>query len=468
MGLLQDAVAALLGISTYAAPPSNLPSLGEKTVEELRAAFGGNIYPLPITKLRWYLADLESAQGAADLGDMQAAALLCAAMDGDGVLAGMLSTRTDGLVRLPKRFYGDPTMAKALEGRNGARSVFDDMHPPSELGLLAKDGLKLGVAVGELVPVKGRDFPVLVRLDPQHLTYQWNESRWYYNSIVGRLPITPGDGRWVLHTPAGRLAPWRNSLWRALGQSWIDKSHARLHQANWEAKLANPARAAIAPPGATQAQRQGMLEALIAWGINTCFELPPGWDVKIVESNGRGWESFVKTIERADRDFMISIAGQTVTVDGGAGFANADIHKSIRADLIDATAEALAFTLNTQTIPSWVVSHFGIDALDRMPIVAWDTKPPKDLKADADALEGFGAAVQAANAALAPYGLRVDARELATQQGVPVENVDGTKTDDTGLPAEKEPQDRTEARANVLAELRTMRARLEQIERVAA
>lgn len=443
---LVDKVAALLGISTYASPPPDLYSLGDKEIEELRKNYGGNLYPLPETKLRWYIADLEGAQRAADQGDLQQAALLSAAYRGDGTLAGMLSTRTNGLVRLPKKFTGDPEMVRALEGRDGVRSVFDDMHPPSELALFAQDGVELGVSVGELLPVKGRSFPVFCRLDPQHLRYRWYENRWYYNSIWGQLPITPGDGRWVLHTPAGRIAPWRNSLWRALGSAWIDKSHARLHEANWEAKLANPARAAIPPPGATENMRRGFIQRLIAWGVNTVFELPPGWDVKLIESNGRGADSFVETIKRSDREFMIAVAGQTVTTDGGTGFANADIHKSIRADIIDADAGALAYTLNTQTIPSWVLSHYGVNALQRAPIVSWDTKPPKDIKEHADAMSSLGDAIKSANEALAPYGLRVDARELADRQAVPLQKADGSPLDVEGLPERPTTSDQSLAR----------------------
>lgn len=416
-----DRVAALLGISTYERAPSSALSLDAPAVEKMRENFGGQLSPMPQTRLRWYLADLESAMGEADVGLLNDAAQLWRAMKRDGVLAGILSTLTGGLVGLPKRWTGDEEIVRALEGRDGIASVFDNMCPPAELALMAGDGRALGVAVGELVRVPGRDYPVLVRRDPQWLQYRWVENRWYYLSIFGAIPITPGDGRWVLHIDGGRVAPWQNGLWFALGQSWINKQHAALHKANWEAKLANPARVAVSPQGATDEQEQSWFQAVMAWATNTVFGMKPGYDVKLIESNGKGFESFIATISQSEREYIIAIAGQLVTVDGGAGFANADIHKSIRADIIRAVADALAHTINTQIIPQFVVTRWGVDALLRSPAIEWDTKPPKDLKESAEATAAFGDALGKANAALAPYGLRVDANEFAIQFGIPLQ-----------------------------------------------
>jgi hypothetical protein len=299
--------------------------------------------------------------------------------------------------------------------------VFDAMCPASELAALAIDGVQLGVAVGELCPVKGRDYPILVRLDPEFLRYRWSENCWYYQSIAGAIPITPGDGRWVLHVDGSRRAPWQSGLWTALGEAYINKSHAKMHQANWEAKLANPARVAVTPQAATDEQAQSFFQKVMAWGVNTVFGLKPGWDVKLLESNGRGWESFERTIARSEREAIIAVTGSTVLVDGGTGFANADVHKSIRADLIEATARALEYTINTQVIPQWVVTTFGEESLAEAPVVSWDTTPPKDQKSDADAMQAFGKAVAEANLALAPYGQRLDAAELARGFGLPLQ-----------------------------------------------
>lgn len=429
----RERIAALLGVSAYQAPPAGAASLDDPYVENLRRVLGGQISPLPQTKTRWFLADLEAAQHAADNGDLSQAARLYRAMHSDGVFAGHLSSRTGKAVRLPQRFTGDPEIVRALQGRDGARSVFDDMFPASELEALADDGLVLGVGVAEMMPVEGRDYPVMVRLDPEALRYRWSENRWYYNSIAGPLAITPGDGRWILHTPGGRMSPWQRGLWIPCGRAYINKSHAELHQANWEAKLANPARAAVAPIGATEGQRIGFLQRVIAWGVNTVFDLPPGWDVKLIESNGRGYESFGSTIDRAEYTYAIAICGQVVTTNGGAGFSNADVPERVLTALVDATADAVAYTINTQGTPQYIVGRFGIDALARMAILSLATKPPKDLAAQAQTLISVAAGITALRLELAQYGRSIDIAEIATEYNIPIAgDADGDGNPDDG------------------------------------
>jgi hypothetical protein len=306
------------------------------------------------------------------------------------------------------------------------------MFPATELALLGADGLMLGVGIGELVPVEGRDYPVFVRLDPEFLEYRWAENRWYFRSIAGMIPITPGDGRWVLHTPGGRISPWQHGLWRAIGRAYIRKDHAALHKDNWEAKLANPARVAVAPQGAAEPQRASWFRAVMAWGVNTVFGMTPGYDVKLLESNGRGADSFNATIADQNREMIIAVAGQTVTTDGGAGFSNSDIHKSIRADLIKETAEGLAYTINTQGIPVFVASRWGADALDRSPVVEWDVTPPKDRAAEAQSLVTIAQAILQLGEALRPYDRAVDIDALSSRFGIPIAgDMDGDGRPDT-------------------------------------
>jgi len=426
---LRERIAALLGLSAYTRPRLALPSLGSPVVDAQREMFGGALAPIPVTQSRWYLADLEAAEAEADGGSLAGAARLMRAARRDGVYAGALSTRTSGLVRLPKRFRGLPEVVEVLAGRGVARPVFDEMFPARELALLEADGLELGVGVGELVPVEGRDHPVFVRLDPEFLVYRWTENQWYYRSILGLLPITPGDGRWILHTPGGRLAPWQHGIWRAVGRAYVRKEHALLHRDNWEGKLANPARVAVAPAGSAESEAESWFQRVMAWGVNTVFGMRPGYDVKLLESNGRGAESFRLTIEEQNRELILVVQGQTVTTDGGAGFSNSDVHRSIRGDLIQDSADGLAFTINTQGLPSYVIARWGEAALEEGGAgVEWDTALPQDRTREAAALASFGTAIRALTEALDVHGRRVDVDELCSAFGVPVRQLEAGET----------------------------------------
>jgi len=413
---------ALLGIAGFFGPRKTpYDSLDIDSIERARQLVGGQLQPAPQARTRWYQRDVETAEHLANAGDLSIAAQLMAYAGRDGVLSGVLSTRTDGLVQLPKTFRGPPDMIGALVSTDlSARPVFEEIFPPGELSLLARDGIALGVGIGELRWIEARDYPVFVRLDPQYLRYRWSEDRWYYQSTIGCLPITPGDGQWILHTPGGRQTPWQAGLWRCLSRAVIRKDHANSGKDNWERKLANPARVAIAPSGAAEKHRQSWFQKVMAWGMNTVFGLTPGYDVKLLESNGRGADSFAQTIRDQNEEMIIAVAGQTVTTDGGVGFSNADVHKSIRADLIQSTAQGLAYTVNTQGLPAYVAACFGEDRLDECPVMGWDTTPPKDQTAAATSLQMAGAAIAAAREALAAGGLELDVRATAEQFGLKI------------------------------------------------
>lgn len=414
--------AALLTVSAWATFGSPSSGVDLATLERARRRNGGQLGPPPETRTRWYQADLETAEYLADAGDLTMAGQLCRAMDRDAHLSGLMSTRAGGMVRLPKRFRGPRDMVEALQqGGEQARSVFDEMLPASELERFVADGVKLGVAIGELVPVEGRDYAVFVRRSPENLVYRWSENRWYFRSLAGLIEITPGDGQWVLHTPGGREAPWQGGSWRGLSRAYVTKDHARLHRDNWENNLAHPARVATHPQGAGEKQKDSFFKRVLAWGKNTVFGLPPGYDVKLLESNGRGHESWRDTIAEQNAEMTIAVAGQTVTTDGGTGFANADIHKSIRADLIKRDADALAHTINTQILPAWVLNVFGAARLVECPTVEWDVEPAKDQAAAANAMNSAALAVKALTEAFAPYGMRPDVVAIAVKFGIPVQ-----------------------------------------------
>ncbi len=378
----------------------------------------------PRSVTRWHLSDLESAIIAADTGNLRTLGQLWRTVRRDGQVAGVLSTRTQGLVQLPLQIIGDEEQVTALS------EDFAQVFPASELALLAADGIGPGVAVGEFVQI-GDALPVLRRLDPEFLSYRWSQDQWYYQSIHGLEEVNPGDGRWLLHCPGGAVGPWSHGIWAALGRAFIAKDHAFFFRENYSSKLANAARIATNPNGASNEAQQGWFQKVAQWGVNTVFSAPPGYDVKLLESNGRGYEVFQETIKTANEEIVITIAGQSVTTDGGAGFANSAIHATIRGDLIQADANALAATLNAQGIPVWAEARFG--SRDRSPIVEWDVTGAADLTKEASAMNQAAIAVAALDQILLPLGKRVDIDDIARRYGV--------KTLQVSVPAAAQPAD---------------------------
>jgi hypothetical protein len=450
MGLFRDVVVTGLSVANAFAQgaPSNRPpqSVGQEVAPPAagtrpwrKTARRPRLSPLPVNRTRWLQADIETALHRAGNGDMSLCGQLHRAYQIDGVLQGIHSTRSGGLVRLPKTFHGTPKAVAALKGTEGQPGAFARYFPQAELEQLGTDGTDLGIAVGQFVRCDGDRNPQLVRLDPEFLTYRLSEDRWYYRSLEGLLPITPGDGRWVLHTPRGRFEPWHRGIWRALARAYVSKDAAILYRENYASKLANPARVAVSPQGADESQKQSWWRAVMAWGVNSVFGVTPGYDVKLLESNGRGYEVFADMITSADREFAVVIAGQVVTTDGGAGFQNSNIHKTIRSDLIQGDGNALAETLNTQALPAVVHDLCGPDEEG---LVAWDTRPPSDLTASAASLTATAGAIEALTTALAKHHLEPDVPAILAQYGIPVRgDRDGASVPEVGrdLPPEPTP-----------------------------
>lgn len=432
-----DLVTALLGISTHSPPMIPGPQLGDEAVSEAQKALGGRLEPIPEVRLRWYPPDIERAQLRSSTGDLTLIGQLNESMKLDGTLRGLRDARAS-VVALPKRFYGREDIIEVLLSKNASdRNVYEEMVPTSESKLMVDDEIVCGVSVGTMVPVKGRDFPVLVRRYPQNLWYFWSRNTWYYRSIVGLLPITPGvpnaNGEtWILHMGGGRLSPWNNGLWNCLGRAYINKTQTVFARQSYEMKHSHPARVATAALGATDEERKGMLASIIRWALNAAFALPIGWDIKLVESNGRGIEIYDKSIAHYNEEMATALCGSSVMLQGTVGFGNIDPFRYVQKDLIRTTSANWDHTVNTQILPGFIGSRWGVEALYDATTIETDITEPKDREKEATTLTAVGTAVKALVEAIAAAQratgdtektIALDIREVLARFGIPT--VDG-------------------------------------------
>lgn len=425
---LAKVILAIRGVSTYSPPEGPGVELDSAGVKAARESLGGNLEPIPQIKTRWYMRDIERAQKMAQNGDLKQVGQLSEAMRIDGVVKGLASART-AFVDYPKRFYGNPEIIQALQSKNWSdRDVYREMIPSAEARLMAWDGENCGVAIGEMRPVEGRSFPVLVRLYPQNLWYFWPRNTWYYRSVAGLITIHPGvpnaDGGWfVLHTPGGRNTPWNNGLWQTAGRSFIGKNEALFARQSYLNKHAHPLRVGEFALGSSEGEQRSFVRGLIEWALNSVAALPAGWKVSLVESNGQGIKVYADALKTFNEELATAICGSSVMLQGTAGFSNMDAFKMVASDLMQTSASGWDHTENTQILTPWIGRTWGLEDVLNATTVETDITPPKDQVVEAQILTAVATAIGLLAEKLLPYGITPNVDEILARFGVPAKKL---------------------------------------------
>lgn len=379
---------------------------------------------------RWDPAMRDAVLYAAEAGELRRLGQFIDAMRSDGLIAGIMGTRTSGMLRVPIKLSGDPFLVELLRGRDpqydaegyctdkGVAGQYWRMFPEAEVASLMFCGIMAGVGIGEMVPQL--DGPPIFRcLDLQGLRYCHETEKWYYRTLKKEYVVNPGDGRWVLFLPYGSSRPWIKGAWWPVALPFITKQNAAFDRLRWQAQLADPLKVIEAADGADESHRESLIEFIrSAWRRAAGLVTPPKYKAGLVESNGRGYEVYTQGESRADIDIQVALAGQVVTTTGTTGFSSGNVWDDIRLDMVQSIAEALATTIHWQALRPWADRYHG--ARERAPWVRWDVRSPGQRKAEAEALKAVSEAVEKADAVLAPRGERVAWKPLLEEHGLSV------------------------------------------------
>ena len=388
----------------------------------------------------WTPKRVKCAANSADSGNLLELADLVETMLSDDRIGGVLAQRTHGLLGLPRSFVGGSDLARAaLDGPPGPiPGEFDVMCPAEELIPLLTWGIVLGVCpfyLQKLPRVAGQ--PVRYRLKTwpaRALRYSHRAEQgahWYINTQKGEEPIIPGAGRWGLFTPYGSSRPWINGKWRECAFPWLLKRFALEDRANHSETLGSPTKVGKAPKGSTEPQRRRFRQQLAALAKKGVLVLPEGYSYELVEANGRTWDIYTQGQAWADGAITISLAGQTVTTEGQAGFSEGKIFDSIKGDFIRFDAGRLSFLLRSQVFEPWARDNYSSEA--DAPYCFWNTEKPVDLEVQSRTWVQFGTAVKSINENLKGTGQRVDVVSACKQYSVPLIAITETTSSDVKL-----------------------------------
>lgn len=374
------------------------------------------------TLLDWTPSLIRRAEAQADRGDIRLAADLCELILTDDRVMGCTESLS-AVVALPITF--DPEESPATEALQGDFGDWWKQCPEELLAKLIKWGRVLGVAAAQIVdwkrdPDTGRMLATIEFWHPRNLRWDEHQDAWFARvKGGGEVRITPGDGQWILYTPYGTKRPWADAPWRGIARWWLIKRYAQHDWAGYSERQGNgtevieekePGEVPVADDG--EERRKELIQDLQKLRRNAKIVLPPGYTYKLVESTARTWETFRAQKECADAAMAIGLVGQNLTTEvKGASLAAAEIHNKVQWRFIKSVAETISTTLRQQLLVWYVRFNFSAQIA---PWPRYDTTPPEDLKAKAEAGELFFKTVKAADEA--GYEI-LNVEELASRYG---------------------------------------------------
>ena len=356
------------------------------------------------------------AETSADAGNLRWAADLCDALLSDDRVQGALA-KLAGLFGLPLAFEDGVgrlrrRARRALEVEEDWWSAFAD----ESLVELLFWGVLLGVGLGYITwtEQRGRTVPRLSVWHPRALRWDPYAAGWKVRLADGsEIPITPGDGEWVIFTPRAEGEPWKHGAWRSIARWWRAKRYA-LTDWSKHSEQASGLKVATTEDG-TDADRAKLANDLMGAGADAAVVLPPRWKLDQLAVPSSTVDVFDRLIDAADDATTIALLGQNLTTEvKGGSFAAAGVHQAVAETILRALASSLATTLHDQVLVPWATFNFGSAEVAPWPV--WDVDPPADRTQDAQVFETRARAA----VAIAGQGAPVDWRKFAEAHDVPL------------------------------------------------
>jgi hypothetical protein len=392
-------------------PPTNDPAWQppRDTIDNAARARAQTIYreiPISTVSTEWDIRGIRDALQNLLVGLFDRPAQLVDAIVGDDRVQATLGSRLGGL-------FGREVRHKPANDSAAAREVFDawvEAWPRIALEdvmtEIAQWGIMIRVAPAQVLWDTSR--PIWTpHPQPWHPRYAWYHftARTYLTSTLdGLVPIVPGDGKWLLHTPRGQYRGWLHGAVRAIAQPWIIRNFAYRDWARYSERHGMPIMRAYVPAASDPTQRAAFVASVQSMGQETAIMLPKGvddqfsYDLDMLEATDRSWESFPGLIDRCDMSIVLALLFQNLTTEVKEGsFAAARVHADVRQAALASDNRALAFTVRRDLARPFAAFNFGEPEL--APYTDWDIDPIEDKDGATKVFLAFSQAVQTLAAA---------------------------------------------------------------------
>lgn len=381
------------------------------------AAVPSDLGPLTVENVRTIRRILQ----AHDEGYLLDSGLLAVALLRDPDVVGAIGQRLLALQACPTTVHPADDSAAAADAAADLTARWGRIVPRAAMGDLVGGAIFLGASVGQLVwyphETTGELEP---RLEPWpwHATeYRSWERRWYVHTATGPMPITPGDGQWVLYAPRSEMQPLAWGVVRAIAM-WVTRAEFGASDLSHHVEAKAPAWVATVPLESRKTEdAKSFIRGLRNLGRNAVIPTPRGptqgesYDVRIEEAKAEASKVFELLLRIAGGKVRLAILGQDLTSQNNQVGTNASSQSGEGVTDLVVTADGLGWDecMTQQVALPW--ARYRGTPPSR---IVTDTERETDAKADAEASRAEAEAV----AAWAKAGVEVDAVAHATAAGM--------------------------------------------------
>jgi phage gp29-like protein len=217
--------------------------------------------------------------------------------------------------------------------------------------------------------------------------------------------------KFVVHTAKAKSGlPIRGGIARAAGWAYLFKNYVLKDWVTFSEVFGQPLRLGKYHPGATEADKQALLTAVANIGTDAAAILPDSMVIEFVEARRTGsTDLYEKFCDYIDRQVSKAVLGQTLTTEmphQGGSRAAAQVHQTVRRDILGSDVRRLSETLTRDLVKPLVDLNRGPQK--RYPQFELVMPDDQDAKLFADMV-----------AELADRGLRVGQKAVLERLGLP-------------------------------------------------
>ena len=328
----------------------------------------------------------------------------------------------------------DKEIADFIEEQiNGIESLED-----VETDLL--DAIGKGFAVSEIMWGYDEGHVVVREIKSRH------QKRFFWDSLDDSFEVRTKDAPEGILLPANKFIVHRYKarsghtsragILRVVAWMYLFKNYDLKDWVSFAEVYGLPLRLGKYAPGASEADKVALMQALIQIGADAAGIIPDGTSIDFITTEKTSSSDLYERLARyCDEQISKAILGQTLTSDSGGGsYAQSKTHNDVRHDLTVADCKSLASTLRRDLIRPLCIFNFGEDK--RVPHIRFDCEESEDLTQTATII---GTLVN-------EVGLRVPTSFIYKKFSIPEPEADeevaaprSTSAGLTGLPFKKEP-----------------------------